>query len=157
MTIAGTKSFNIDTSEIEKMANVFGTSGPMVQSEMRTGMRAAGGHTRDAAAKHIKNKSGDLAKSGKVEVTLTGKTVEARVRFGAPYARIVNDGRGPVVAQRAKALRFEIDGEVLFRKRVGPAAGVHYLEKGQADAAPKVQAELEATTKRIAANLEKAI
>lgn len=38
------------------------------------------------------------------------------------YASYVENGRGPVEAKKAKALRFVIDGIVFFRKRVGPAA-----------------------------------
>ena len=36
------------------------------------------------------------------------------------YAQYVEYGRGPVYAVNAKALRFVINGEVLFRKSVGP-------------------------------------
>lgn len=39
-----------------------------------------------------------------------------------PYASYVENGRGPVVAKKARFLRFVIDGVVFFRKRVGPAA-----------------------------------
>lgn len=39
----------------------------------------------------------------------------------APYLRWVLGGRGPIEA-KGKALRFVIDGRVIFRKRVGPAA-----------------------------------
>ena len=45
-----------------------------------------------------------------------------------PYAYVANYGRGPVFARRAHALRFEIGGEVIFRKRVGPARGTHFVE-----------------------------
>lgn len=36
------------------------------------------------------------------------------------YAQYVEKGRGPITAVSAKALRFVINGEVLFRKSVGP-------------------------------------
>lgn len=39
----------------------------------------------------------------------------------ARHARHVEYGRGAVRARRARALRFEINGKVLFRVRVGPA------------------------------------
>lgn len=47
----------------------------------------------------------------------TGVDVQA-----IPYAKWAIGGRGPVVAKRAKALRFyDRSGKVIFRKRVGPA------------------------------------
>ena len=36
------------------------------------------------------------------------------------YAQYLEYGRGPVTAIKAKALRFIINGEVIFRKSVGP-------------------------------------
>ncbi len=36
------------------------------------------------------------------------------------YAQYIEFGRGPVTAVNAKALRFIIGGEVIFRKSVGP-------------------------------------
>jgi hypothetical protein len=38
---------------------------------------------------------------------------------GFHYTPSTRFGRGPVVAKRAQALRFEIGGHVIFRKRVG--------------------------------------
>jgi len=65
-----------------------------------------------------KSKSkGSVAASVGVTQTKAGYELQAR----APHARWVEDGRGPVVAKRAKMLRFEVGGRVLFRKRVGPA------------------------------------
>lgn len=44
-----------------------------------------------------------------------------RVVTDKNYAVHVEFGRGPVEAQEAEALRFVIDGEVVFAKSVGPA------------------------------------
>lgn len=43
-----------------------------------------------------------------------------RIRNQTPYLRPLLRGRGPVAA-RGRALRFVIDGQVFFRRRVGPA------------------------------------
>jgi hypothetical protein len=51
------------------------------------------------------------------------------------YFRWAVGGRGPVVAKPGKMLRFEIDGKVFYRKKVGPAPArpVYYLN-AEADA-----------------------
>ena len=156
MTQRGTKSFIVDTTELEKMAAALSVTDQIVQSEMVPGMRQAGEAVRDAAVAHIHNRSGELAASGRAEITATGQTVECRVRFGAKYAFWVEEGRGPVVA-KGRALRFVIGGVTLFRKRVGPAAGVHYLRKGYEDAKGRVDAILRQTADRIARRIEAAI
>ena len=53
----------------------------------------------------------------------------------APYAKWVIDGRGEVVAKNAQALRFCIDGKVVYRKRVGPSEANDFFLK----ALPKIQ------------------
>lgn len=51
-----------------------------------------------------------------------GHSLVAGVNYEeARYFQYVIEGRGPVEARKAKALRFEVDGKVIFRKRVGPA------------------------------------
>jgi len=43
------------------------------------------------------------------------------------YAGWVHDGRGAIVPIHAKALRFVINGRVIFAKRVGPSRAQPYL------------------------------
>lgn len=43
------------------------------------------------------------------------------------YAEYIEFGRGPVTAIHAKALRFVIGGEVIFRKSVGPAKAQPFI------------------------------
>lgn len=67
-------------------------------------------------------------------VRVSGSSLTVGVDYAViPYARYALEGRGPVVAKRAKALRFVIDGKVMFRKRVGPAPPhpVYYLDGSQ--------------------------
>ncbi len=45
------------------------------------------------------------------------------------YAQYVEYGRGPVRAINAKALRFIINGEVIFRKSVGPMAAQPFVRQ----------------------------
>ncbi|MDS0284672.1 HK97-gp10 family putative phage morphogenesis protein [Haloarcula onubensis] len=51
---------------------------------------------------------------------------EYLVGTNVPYAPDVEFGRGPVVADDGY-LRFKVDGEVLFRKSVGPAEAQPFL------------------------------
>lgn len=74
-------------------------------------------------------------------VRITGRRLTVGVSTQAiPYAKWVLEGRGSVVARKAKALRFEINGKVVFRKRVGPARArpVHYLTDGDREKAQQV-------------------
>jgi hypothetical protein len=81
-----------------------------------------------------------------------GGTVVGAFGNNVPYARIHNDGRGPVVA-RGRALRFTIGGQVLFRKRVGPARGRKYMEAGAAVIRRRMPGEVAAAARRITAAL----
>lgn len=56
-------------------------------------------------------------------VHMEGDTITVGVSYEQiPYARWALEGRGPVQAIRAKALRFyDENGKPVFRKRVGPA------------------------------------
>lgn len=69
-----------------------------------------------------------------------------RIRNTAPQLRYVIRGRGPVVATRARALRFVIDGQVFFRKRVGPATPNDFPARVKA----KMQSKIEAAKRQSA-------
>lgn len=53
------------------------------------------------------------------------------------YAQYVEYGRGPVRAVNAKALRFVIDGQVFFRKSVGPMKAQPFVNESIRAASPK--------------------
>lgn len=60
-----------------------------------------------------------------------GRRVRILVGTRVKYAPIVHNGRGPVVAKRAKALRFTLpNGNVVIRKSVGPARPRPFLVAG---------------------------
>jgi hypothetical protein len=56
-----------------------------------------------------------------------GDMVIAGYTSHAAYSRYVEEGRGPIVPRRARALRFEIGGRVIFAKRVRPARALPYM------------------------------
>jgi len=57
-----------------------------------------------------------------------------------PYLRYVLNGRGPIEAISGKALRFVINGQVIFRKRVGPAAANPFVDRAAQIMAPEIAA-----------------
>lgn len=57
-----------------------------------------------------------------------------------PYLRFVLNGRGPVEAMSGHMLRFVINGEVIFRKRVGPAAANPFADRAATIMAPEIAA-----------------
>ena len=77
--------------------------------------------------------------------------MQSIVRWTAKYAGWVNSGRGPVFARTAKALRFEINGQLFFRRSAGPAKAQHFAERGLEKATPKIQGRLTAAAGRFAA------
>jgi len=69
-------------------------------------------------------------KTGALRRSIDMIRVEPRhylVRATARHAPWVERGRGPVEAKQAKALRFEVEGRILFRRRVGPARARPFL------------------------------
>lgn len=78
---------------------------------------------RDQVGKDTRNLERDIVKRPFTRAGDFGMAVGSDL----PYALIHHEGRGPVVAKNAKALRFKVGGVVVFRKRVGPAAPNRYL------------------------------
>lgn len=62
-----------------------------------------------------------LFESYETDEGASGTTATYRITNRAPQLRYVLQGRGPVAAKRAKALRFVISGVVYFRRRVRAA------------------------------------
>lgn len=75
------------------------------------------------------NPTGQLA--GSIYNEKRGKCVRA-VGSSLPYAKYANDGRGPVRVKNAKSLHWVYprpNGKNYFAKEVGPAKGLHFIEK----------------------------
>lgn len=68
-----------------------------------------------AAKERLSDPSGPLANS--IVYDPASKVVVAT----SPYANFVEAGRGPIVAAPGRAIRLVINGETVFRRRVGPA------------------------------------
>lgn len=95
------------------------------------------------ARANIHSRTGRLAGSGTNRSTgPLEQTVEFKAfNKGFNYAAAVEYGRGPVVPIRAKVLRFEVGGAVVFAKRAGPAKAQKFLERGIQQAMPTIAAE----------------
>lgn len=82
---------------------------------------------QDAARDQVGKDTRDLERSIVKRPFTRGGDFGVEVGSAQRYALIHHEGRGPVVAKNKKALRFVINGVVIFRKRVGPAAANRYL------------------------------
>lgn len=132
--------WSIDFSEVIQLGNGMNAVAGRVPDIVDPHFMKVGEAIRDNARKNIKNKSGKLAAGGKVK-KLGKMLVEVRFEAfnkGFNYAGAVEFGRGPVVAIRAKVLRFEVGGKIVFAKRVGPSKPVKYLERGIDQTAPTI-------------------
>lgn len=62
----------------------------------------------------------------------------AQSEDGYPYPYVIEHGRGPIEAAPGKVLAFEIDGQMVFRKRVGPAAAQPFMGPALQQMRPKI-------------------
>lgn len=160
MTPVGSSAFSIDTTDLREFAREIGADvDRIINVELSTAGKRSGQHARDRANERIRHKSRKLANSAKVRTASSAQSVTTTVEWkainkGFDYAVAVNFGRGPVVAKRAKALRFEVNGEIIFRKSVGPAPAQHFAEKGLQAAEPQIVAEHRAARDRIIRRIE---
>lgn len=157
-----TAAFNIDIREITRLADGLSReSGRLVRNELTTAMDKSTTHVVNASKRRVNNKTGRYSASFQRQTKVSASGVlgiitnAAKSATGFVYAYTLEFGRGPVRALRAKALRFEIGGVVLFRKSVGPAPAQHIMEYGLRDAVPQIDGEFNAARDRIAARLER--
>lgn len=100
------------------------------------------------AQQKVRVKTGTLRRSIAGRTRRLGLRVEGEWGTNVPYAKYVEEGRGPVVATRARALRFTIGGRVLFRASVGPAAARPFLRPSLAEVKPLFRREVQAAVRR---------
>lgn len=83
-------------------------------------MRRLGANITKAAKARVNVRTGRLRNSIGDQTRVSGTQVVTEVYATARYAGYVHDGTRPheIVPRRAKALRFEIGGRVIFAKRV---------------------------------------
>lgn len=155
--------FAIDTTDIRELAQTWRSPAVdrLILDELTTAGQKSGQHVKRHATALIKNKTGKLAQTteitSQVSATLINTEIEwtAKSARGFPYPVAVNYGRGPVEAKAGKVLRFEIDGQVFYRKRVGPAKAQHFAERGLQAAETQIVAEHRLAADRIAARVER--
>jgi hypothetical protein len=146
MTVDST--FHVDTTEIRrKIYYKYGRPAvDIVTSEMRTAFQEFGTIARDEANVLIKGgKDSKLAKASKITVREGARDITAVVSWdaarsvaGFPYAAAVNNGRKAFGPIRAKFLRFEIDGKVIFTKWVKAAPAQNFTGRGLTNGRPKI-------------------
>lgn len=144
MSVSG--SFEIDLREIRDIGQKW-VGDRKLMNEIATSMAKSGGFVRDAGNARIKHKTYELSKSATVKTRASASAIETVIRWGdglSPfnYAAAVNFGRKAFGVKFAKALRFVIDGQVIFRKSVGPAPAQYFAEKGLEDALPRIEGEM---------------
>jgi hypothetical protein len=143
-----------DATEIFAFASRADGATEAIGQEMTKGIDRVTIQGVAAAQPHIGVKTGTLRRSmAHKPATFGGGVATGSYGTAVPYARIHNDGRGPVVAGPGKMLRFEIGGQTLYRKRVGPAAGRQFMEKSVARIRPMLPREMNAVLKRIVARM----
>lgn len=72
-----------------------------------------------------------------------------QITNAVPHLRWAWKGRGPVVAKRGKVLRFVINGQVFFRRRVGPSKPNAFPERAKAQMRPQIVAAAQALAQTI--------
>jgi hypothetical protein len=143
-------SISVDLGDIGDFNRRMQQAPQIIREEMVKGVNnATSAGTRQAHA-YAPVKTGFLRGTIiRQPAAFAGGTVTGSYGTNTTYARIVEEGRGPVVAKPGKYLRFEIGGKVFFRKRVGPAKGKFYMKRSRQWLEPQLSAEFRAVAQRI--------
>lgn len=151
------RAFHIDIPELRGFAQRYGVEADRrLMNELTTGFLRGGRHVQRAANALIKGgESSRLAKASTVttrvsanQLSATVSWANARSETGFPYAAAYDGGRRAFGPVRAQALRFVIDGRVIFAKHVRAFPGTHYMTRGLAAARPLVVTEVRASVRR---------
>ena len=118
----------IDASQVAALAAKLEGAKPKLEAALLDGVTAGGQYVEGVAKGTAPVKTGHLRRSIVSQASAVAGGAQALIRPTTPYAEWVEKGRGPVVA-RGRALRFTINGKVLYRKRVGPAPGRRYMKR----------------------------
>ena len=92
-----------------------------VTTARREEMRSLGRMAVKALQAEAPVRTGRLKRGIRYNTRESGRNVTLRITSEAPYTQFVIQGRRGFSAKNARALRFVINGTVLYRKRVGPA------------------------------------
>lgn len=144
--------FDIDVSDIQAWAHRVAGAEPIVHQEMTAAMQRSVLTLEGNVKRLAPVKTGTLRRSIVGVVRPGGGTITGVVGTNVPYARYVEEGRGPVVA-KGRALRFTIGGKTLFRKRVGPAKANPFFRTGFAQSTAAIAREFAQVIPRVAKRL----
>jgi hypothetical protein len=109
---------------------------------------------RDRSRSHIHSITGKTAASVQAQpATFAGLAARDSWGTSLPSARWLEEGRGPVRAKNARALRFSIGGRTLFRVSVGPAAPRPFISRAFRELRGRFQSEFRIGRARIVARL----
>lgn len=146
-------TITIDASEVYAFGARMRGGEAVVRSEVGRSMDRLVIQGEGFAKQNAPVRTGHLRRSIAYEATSwAGATARAAWGTATPYAEWVENGRGPVVA-RGRALRFEIAGRVIYRKRVGPAKGSRFMARSAERVRPLVGKEMDAAGNRIVLRL----
>lgn len=123
---------HFDTSDLDALRGRMAGADRIVQTHLVRGVDRAGKVVEGAGKQNAPVKNGNLRRNITSRAQAIAGGAQAIIRASTPYAAIVERGRGAVVARRAKALRFTVNGRVVFAKRVGPAPGQWYMKRALA-------------------------
>jgi phage gpG-like protein len=144
---------HIDSTQVTALAKRYRGAGAIVRSEMLGAMQRSTFRLEGQAKKEapVRKRNG-----GTLRRSITSNPVTPTlgiVGTNVPYAKWVHNGRGPITAGPGKMLRFEIGGEVFFRKSVGPAKANPFMKRALASQRGAIRAEWRGMAARIAARL----
>jgi hypothetical protein len=121
------------------------------QRHRRAILERAGEATVRAIAVETPFRTGTLQRSNVLTVQSLGEF--ARITNTQAYAPFVEYGRGPIEAAPGKVLRFEIGGQVFYRKRVKGTKPNPFYKRGAARSAPDRAAAMRGVAGEILAEI----
>ena len=150
---ADISGFEGAAESFEDLADALDEAADNVDDAVDRGVGRTARAIGDTAQDNASVDTGDLRDSKRVRRLATRRwevAFTARSEEGYPYPRAVEYGRGPVVAQDADMLRFETDGQVFYRKSVGPAPAQPFLR-------PSLQRHRSTLVENIATELRRTV
>lgn len=145
-------TFSIDFSDGKRFAAGMAQAEPIMRQELLTATDRITLQGEAFAKGLAPVRTGHLRRSIAAKPAVWAGGAVGEYGTATPYARYVEEGRGPVVA-RGRALRFTIGGQVLFRKRVGPAAARPFIGPSVERLRPIVPREYGAALDRVLAKI----
>ena len=145
----------VDLSELEGWTQAMAAKPALLKREIAGTMTSAAMLSAATAVDAAPRDIGILA-AGIVAMPARwiGDGVTSAFVSTAPYSRIVEEGRGPIVAKKGKFLRFysKKHGKVIYRRFVGPAAPRPFMARGRDWARRNLRAMLQAKVRKVLAS-----